>query len=95
MGMSRTDSGSMIRPVSTPSDGSLLSPGSRGQPTSEGVEALAPAYVARTASSSLTGSAGDSQTTKSEAEGKPKLEPSQVGMTDVFEQSFQDVLTDR
>lgn len=94
MGMSRTDSDSTIRPISTPSDGSLLSPGTPSRPDDRGSRS-APAYVGQTAMRSLTGSAGDSPATKSESKGRPKMEPSQVGMTDVFEQSFQDALTDR
>ncbi len=91
MGMSRTDSDSTIKPASTPSDGSLLSPGSTGRTDDRGSRS-APAYVGQKTMSSLTGSGNDSPAISSEMKGRGKMEPSQVGMTDVFERSFQEAL---
>jgi hypothetical protein len=94
MGMSRHNSDSTIKPASSPSDGSLLSPGSTQRSDDRGSRS-APAYVGVIAYSSAPSSARATPPSrhKGASGGKPRVEPSQVGMTDVFEKSFEEALT--
>ncbi len=102
MGMARTDSDTTIRPISSPSDGGVLSPGASASSAraEDRQSRSAPAYMASSTAGSRTSSSKLSITTgRPEGSGagqfKPVAEPNQVGMTDIFEQSFQEALADQ